>query len=646
MLSDLTLVRNLRRSCTWTAVAATLIGLAGLAGWVLNIPILKNVLPGLIMMKANTAACIVLAGGTLWLALQGPQSQARNRVLQFGGLVVSAVGFITMLEKWSFRSFGIDQFLFKDRFTTPVYAPGQMAPNTTWCFVFLGLAMLFYGIDRRWARGTMQVMALAVSLVALLALNGYAFNVSSLYGSSNYSPMALNTSVALLLLGASVLCAFPAEGVMTMVTSTSAGSSMIRRLLPPALGLPPLLGFLHVQALRVGVYGADWGFIVQATTNISLFVAVLWWNSQKLHHADVERIRNQEQLQSQAQALLQADTARERFVKELEERSLAITLLGRMADLLQSCQNVKEACTVIGGFAQQLFPGGSGVLYLLDNSRMALHSQAHWGDSHNDEDIFSPEQCWALRRGKTNASDAGGPRCEHLGSESPQRATCIPMAAQGEILGVVSVREQANEQLSRAFVEQLALALANLKLRETLRNQAIRDPLTGLFNRRFMEESLDRELQRAARSSRPLGAILIDIDHFKQFNDRFGHEVGDAVLREVGAFLRQSTRGGDVACRYGGEEFAVILPEASLEITTLRAQQLRNQMSIRDFRKCGTGSNAITISLGVATYPEHGSTIAGILKAADTALYKAKADGRDRVVVGALSSELIAEAGA
>jgi diguanylate cyclase (GGDEF)-like protein len=208
------------------------------------------------------------------------------------------------------------------------------------------------------------------------------------------------------------------------------------------------------------------------------------------------------------------------------------------------------------------------------------------------------------------------------------------MTAQGNVLGVVSVRGKSYDELSTAFVEQIALALASLKLREILRSQSIRDPLTGLFNRRFMEESLVRELKKSTRNGRPLGAILIDVDHFKEFNDAFGHDVGDAVLKEVGAFLLSNTRGSDIACRYGGEEFAVIMPEASLNITLDRAGQLQQKIKLLDFRRCGIGSKTITISLGVAAVPDHGSTIASLLKVADTALYKAKADGRDRVVSG------------
>jgi diguanylate cyclase (GGDEF)-like protein/PAS domain S-box-containing protein len=335
--------------------------------------------------------------------------------------------------------------------------------------------------------------------------------------------------------------------------------------------------------------------------------------------------------------LREADARRESFVLELKRRNLEITLLGRMGDLLLSCLSVKEARAIIGDFAKLLFPSGSGALYLLDAARENLHLEAHWGAPPSGEIVFRPEQCFALRRGKIYSVHEGsrGLVCEHLGSGPADGTSCLPMAAQGDVLGVVSVGGKIYDELSKTFVEQITLALASLKLREILRSQSIRDPLTGLFNRRFMEESLDRELKRATRNGRPLGAILIDVDHFKNFNDAFGHDVGDAVLKEVGAFLLSNTRGSDIACRYGGEEFAVIMPEASLDITVERAGQLQQKIKLLDFRNCGIGSKTVTFSLGVAAVPDHGSSMASLLKVADTALYKAKADGRDRVVRGA-----------
>jgi diguanylate cyclase (GGDEF)-like protein len=180
----------------------------------------------------------------------------------------------------------------------------------------------------------------------------------------------------------------------------------------------------------------------------------------------------------------------------------------------------------------------------------------------------------------------------------------------------------------------MALNLAGLKLRSTLSERSIRDPLTGLFNRRYLEESLERELFRAAREQKTLGAIMIDLDRFKQFNDTFGHPAGDQVLKAIGEFIQTRTRRGDIACRYGGEEFTLILPGATLEITSQRAEKLRQEIQQL---KAPYGKH-ITVSIGVAVFPAHGETKETLLKAADFALYRAKREGGNRVAVASVTS--------
>jgi diguanylate cyclase (GGDEF)-like protein len=189
------------------------------------------------------------------------------------------------------------------------------------------------------------------------------------------------------------------------------------------------------------------------------------------------------------------------------------------------------------------------------------------------------------------------------------------------------------QRLAKTLGEQVALALANLRLRATLREQSLRDPLTGLFNRRYMEESLDREIRRALREGYGLGVLMVDVDHFKRLNDAFGHAAGDQVLREIGHLLGTAVRGEDIACRYGGEEFVIILPKASLADTHRRAEALREGIKTLQFDEPMRHYPSTTISVGVAAYPEHGARADELILAADSALYRAKAEGRDRVVV-------------
>jgi diguanylate cyclase (GGDEF)-like protein len=180
--------------------------------------------------------------------------------------------------------------------------------------------------------------------------------------------------------------------------------------------------------------------------------------------------------------------------------------------------------------------------------------------------------------------------------------------------------------------ERIGLAAANLRLREVLKAQSIRDPLTGLFNRRYMEESFERELHRANRDGITIGAIMLDLDHFKQFNDTFGHDGGDVILEEFSALLLARTRKEDIVCRYGGEEFLIILPGASLEDTQIRAESLLGAAKKIAVSSRGRELGPISASIGVALYPKHGNTLGSLIGAADEALYQAKAHGRGCVV--------------
>jgi diguanylate cyclase (GGDEF)-like protein len=183
------------------------------------------------------------------------------------------------------------------------------------------------------------------------------------------------------------------------------------------------------------------------------------------------------------------------------------------------------------------------------------------------------------------------------------------------------------------MAEHIAMALSNLKLHETLRSQSIRDPLTGLFNRRFMEESLELELRRAVRNQRPLSVIMLDLDRFKHFNDSYGHDAGDALLRELGTLLQTNIRGEDIACRYGGEEFTLIMPEGNAEIAKQRAELLRDAIKNLEVQHRGQALGWVTASLGVAVFPEHGRTRDSLLQSADSALYMSKDAGGDKVTM-------------
>ena len=330
------------------------------------------------------------------------------------------------------------------------------------------------------------------------------------------------------------------------------------------------------------------------------------------------------------------------WVQELEQRSTEMTLLNEMGDLLRACLTVDEAYRAIVPVAKELFSPDSGALCVITDLRNLAEAVAVWGTNPPEERLFKPEACWALRRGRVHQVENSqtGLICKHLSVPPPAAYLCVPMMAQGEALGMLHLSVAGGGRLSVAcrtlvvtVAEHLALAISNLKLKETLLSQAIRDPLTSLFNRRFMEESLEREVRRAERNKRLLGIIMIDIDNFKSFNDTFGHDAGDTLLRELGSLLQSKVRGEDIACRYGGEEFTLILPEATMEGTRQRADHIRGVVKRLKLRHRDHPLRRVTVSMGIAMYPNHGPTGEDVLRAADEALYRAKGEGRDRVVV-------------
>ncbi len=340
--------------------------------------------------------------------------------------------------------------------------------------------------------------------------------------------------------------------------------------------------------------------------------------------------------------LQQANNTLTERVKELERRTQEITLLSELAELLQACLTSEEAYVVIARIAHQLFPNEEGSLSIINQSRNLVETVAVWPVAISDEVAFQPSECWALRRGRVYHVEEtqGGALCNHVAPPPPASSICLPMVAQGETLGLLHLRHPAskppariNRPLATTLCEHLALALGNLKLRDALRTMSVRDSLTGLFNRRYMEESLEREVSRAVRGKKTVGIIMLDLDHFKRFNDSLGHDAGDAILREVGGFLERSMRKGDIACRYGGEEFVLILPEATQKATLNRANDLRTGIKNLRVQHRGETLGPITISLGVSLFPNHGNTGEIVLHQADAALYQAKAEGRDRVAL-------------
>jgi diguanylate cyclase (GGDEF)-like protein/PAS domain S-box-containing protein len=330
------------------------------------------------------------------------------------------------------------------------------------------------------------------------------------------------------------------------------------------------------------------------------------------------------------------------LVAELRRRDGELRVLGQLSDQLRACDTQEEACQVLARLAGDLLAEHSGFLALHPPSDRRLELAVRWGDGVPSVPPFDPEDCWALRRGLPHevAAPSSEFACRHFPDPPPFGHLCVPLGVQGETLGLLCLVRSARQgargagrlTLAVTLAESIKLSLTNLRLRDRLREQAIRDSLSGLYNRRYLDETLARELHRAQRRGSPLCVAMLDLDHFKQFNDAFGHEAGDVVLRELGQLLQGKVRRSDVACRYGGEEFVLVFPDSSLADTRQRVDQIRTFVRDTAFRHGEEPLGRITVSAGVAQANPGGCTPAELLHAADVALYAAKQAGRDCVV--------------
>ena len=339
------------------------------------------------------------------------------------------------------------------------------------------------------------------------------------------------------------------------------------------------------------------------------------------------------------------------LVDELQWRDREMQLLNHMNDLLQSCMTQDEAYQVITLIAGELFLGQNGCLAMVRGDEQHLEVVARWGTEMIMESTFSLEDCWALRRGQLHevVDPQAGLVCHHFIQLPLAGYLCLPLTVQGETIGVLCLIDIATrkgkhqlsaKQLALTTGETIKLSLANMKLRDELREQAIHDTLTSLFNRRYLDETLPRELHLAQRRNAPLSIVMLDIDGFKQFNDSFGHAPGDALLSRFGRVLREHLRKSDISCRYGGDEFVLVLPDSSIADTQERMEQIRIFLKGLQIHHGEQVLGMITLSAGIAQTPEHGATASELLRAADEAMYAAKQAGGDRIVIYQTKSPL------
>jgi diguanylate cyclase (GGDEF)-like protein len=280
----------------------------------------------------------------------------------------------------------------------------------------------------------------------------------------------------------------------------------------------------------------------------------------------------------------------------------------------------------------------------MDASKSFLELASQWGNVEGPVATVPPDECWAIRLGRTHMAgkNLAELACDHI-KTAHENVTyfCVPLTAQNNVYGLLYLEFAGNETVTlsenektlvKALSELTALALANVRLRENLSYQSIRDPLTGLYNRRYLDEYLLKQVSQSERNKNPLAVLMIDIDHFKKINDNFGHDAGDFVLKELSRVLQGDIRTGDLVARYGGEEFIIVFYNTSLGVAKKRAEVIRQAVAAMQLKYAAENIGKITISIGVAIYPDDTKTVADLISCADKALYTAKNSGRDKII--------------
>lgn len=336
--------------------------------------------------------------------------------------------------------------------------------------------------------------------------------------------------------------------------------------------------------------------------------------------------------------------ALEALVEQLHMAQADSVVLQETSDLLNSAEDVDEAFEIVRRAADAVFPGWSGSLSaIMQHGGLSLVGQ--WGAPPWQDAEFQLKDCWGLRRGKPHGylNEDRQLRCNHIHPDVEGQLlpyVCVPMSANGETVGALHLfansmvtSEQIGDIEVRAerFAETLKLAMSNLRLRAWLRDQATRDGLTGLYNRRLLDERLPVEIKRSHRDRLPVSLAMIDVDHFKRFNDDYGHDAGDLVLKSISELLMDRVRVYDLACRYGGEELILLMPGCQIEDAIVKLEAIRIDVASLQISYQGYMLPPVTISIGLAE--THGGSAEALLRQADEALYRAKRQGRNRLVV-------------
>lgn len=588
-------------------VASVIPGVAGLLvllGWATGVPVLRVLGPAnWAAMNPGTALCLVLVGGSLWSLSQTRHPRATDVARGLAVMVLLVGG--TRLVNLAFDAFpALDAFLFSDAMrSTGDGRTNRMAANSALNLVLTGATLLLLTVRWRTSRTLAQVFGVVVLFTALAALTGHVLRSGWFESIGVLNRMALPSAIAFAAIGLGLFAMSSSDGLAAVILSNGTGGAIARRLLPAALLVPPALGLVVIVGRRHGIVDADLGDTLLVLATMVAFVWMVARNVHRIHEAEGKR--------QMAEARLREKESLYRLIAE--NASDVVSLMdcdGRITYVSPSCERVL-------GFLpdEMLRMAPFAIVHPDDADRL----RRHFNQLVCGEPVTSIE-CRVLH--KTG---------RHLWLEMNWRGITNEVGVVEQLQ--VSSRDVTDKRENVQRLEEKERELQAHKRELEQKNRQLKaladtDALTGLKNRRAFEDRLEQELARARRHGHPLSLVLLDIDHFKSYNDSYGHPKGDDVLRQVGRLLSRMMRDTDFAARYGGEEFAILLSQTDRGGAKQVAERLR-----KGIEDAAWEERPITASLGVASLAAGMDTVPELIEHADRALYRSKEAGRNRVSV-------------
>lgn len=607
MISNLDVFRRLS---AMSAGAAALVGALALFGWTQGALWLTSVVPGLAQMKPNASACVIAIAIALGIGWAWPSSRFAALAARAVALTVAVFALLTLVEYLVGHDLGIDQLLVFDQSRSGI--PGRMGSNTAVALALLGIAAALEMSDNELVIVRAHMLTLGAGVISLFTLVGYAYSATYLYQIESTTPMALNTAIALFALCAALYWSKPERGFMAWVHSADASGLMLRRLIPAAVLVPVTLGWLRLAGQHAGLYDTTFGVALLVLSTISIFVVLIVVNARS-----VKALEGTREL---AQAELQAAfvSVERRVVERTRELNDALT---RLADSERRYDLATEG-------------SNTGVLDL-DIPADRLHCSRRWNEmlGRRGDEPLTTAQFTSLVHPDERES-AMKALLAHFKGATPAFSTDVRMRhADGSYRWMLSRGRAIRDERGRA-VRMIGSQtdITEIKsLQEALRDASIRDGITGLYNRTHFAERLSGATHLAHRHRLPLSFCMFDIDKFKQVNDTYGHQIGDLVIKAVGAAITAEIRAEDIGARYGGDEFCIMFEGTTATGAVQCLERIKSRVENTPFFANDGRRFSVTLSFGVSDLGE--KAVPELIESADRALYTAKSTGRSRIVV-------------